>query len=61
MKATEFVLRSIADLGVDHLFMFVGGLVDPFLPDHSHIEYGSGNDVDTPLEWAVIVAVGMHC
>ena len=32
MKATEFVLKSIAALGVDHVFMFVGGLVDPFLP-----------------------------
>ena len=33
MKGTEFVLRSIAALGVEHLFMFVGGLVDPFLPE----------------------------
>lgn len=32
MLATEFVLQSITALGVDHLFMFVGGLVDPFLP-----------------------------
>ena len=33
MKATDFVLKSIAALGVDQLFMFVGGLIDPFLPD----------------------------
>lgn len=31
MKGTEFVLRSVAAAGVGHLFMFVGGLVDPFL------------------------------
>ena len=33
MKGTDFVLKSISALGVDHLFMFVGGLIDPFLPE----------------------------
>ena len=32
MLGTEFVLKSISALGVEHIFMFVGGLVDPFLP-----------------------------
>jgi acetolactate synthase I/II/III large subunit len=31
MKGTEFVLRTLPKAGVNHLFMFVGGLVDPFL------------------------------
>lgn len=31
MKGTEFILHSLSSLGVGHLFMFVGGLVDPFL------------------------------
>jgi len=31
MKGTEFILHCIASAGVEHLFMFVGGLVDPFL------------------------------
>jgi hypothetical protein len=31
MKGTEFVLGTLPKAGVDHLFMFVGGLVDPFL------------------------------
>ena len=29
MKATEFVLKSIAALGVDHVFMFVGAVRHP--------------------------------
>lgn len=32
MNANDFVLKSIASHGVGHLFMFVGGLIDPFLP-----------------------------
>ena len=32
MKGTEFLLRSLVEDGVDHLFMMTGGLVDPFLP-----------------------------
>ena len=31
MRGTEVVLNSIKAGGADHLFMFVGGLVDPFL------------------------------
>jgi acetolactate synthase-1/2/3 large subunit len=31
VKGTDVVLRSISTLGVDHVFLFVGGLVDPFL------------------------------
>ncbi len=31
MQGTDVVLRSIRAAGADHLFLFVGGLVDPFL------------------------------
>lgn len=33
MKGTEYILSTFPLLGVNHLFMFVGGLVDNFLPD----------------------------
>lgn len=32
MTGNEFVLRSVAALGVGHIFVCVGGLVEPFLP-----------------------------
>lgn len=32
MLGTDFVLSSLLDEGVDHIFMVPGGLVDPFLP-----------------------------
>jgi len=31
MRGTDVVLKAIKDGGADHVFMFVGGLVDPFL------------------------------
>lgn len=31
MTGSEIILQSIRDAGVDHVFLFVGGLVDPFL------------------------------
>ncbi len=51
MKGAEFVLKSIAALGVDHLFMFVGGLVDPFLP-------GACAGIVTPIVCANEAGVG---
>lgn len=32
MTGSEFLLRSVAALGVGHLFMAAGGLIEPFLP-----------------------------
>lgn len=32
MQGTDFILRTLAADGVDHLFMVPGGLIDPFLP-----------------------------
>lgn len=32
MLGTDFILRTLAADGIDHLFMVPGGLVDPFLP-----------------------------
>lgn len=32
MQGTELILSTLPASGVEHLFMFVGGLVDPFLP-----------------------------
>ena len=33
MRATGYLLSSLAAEGVDHVFLVPGGLVDPFLPD----------------------------
>lgn len=33
MRATAYLLESLAVEGVDHVFMVPGGLVDPFLPE----------------------------
>jgi len=32
MQGTDFILRSIAADGIDHVFLVPGGLIDPFLP-----------------------------
>lgn len=32
MNGAETIARAVREAGVDHVFMFVGGLVDPFLP-----------------------------
>ena len=32
MQGTDFILRTLAADGIDHLFMVPGGLIDPFLP-----------------------------
>jgi acetolactate synthase-1/2/3 large subunit len=32
MKGTDLILEAVKDAGAGHVFLFVGGLVDPFLP-----------------------------
>jgi signal transduction histidine kinase len=47
------VLWSLAAAGVWR------PLMEPFLPASSHVEYGNGNVVDTPLEWAGVFLIGL--
>jgi signal transduction histidine kinase len=34
-------------------------LAEPFLPASANLEYGAGEVVDTPLEWSMVVLVGL--